>query len=192
MFTHSFHSILHAERSAHYFERRNKPTHTQIAIIRRFWRRLIVISFPFEIFRGFDAIFTALCVQNVVHKISIVETSPGHTQIAIIRRIWRRLVVISIPPEIVSMFTLSFHSILHAERSAYDFHRRNKPTHTQIVIIRRFWGRLIVISIPFEIFPRLHSLFTPFYMQNVMHMISRVETSPETRKSQSFVDFDDN
>ena len=89
------------------------------------------------------------------------------------------------------MFTFSFHSILHAERSAYDFHRRNKPRNTQIAIIRRFQRKLGDISFPFVIFRRLNALFTPFYIQNVMHMISSVETSPETQKSQSFVDFDE-
>ena len=92
----------------------------------------------------------------------------------------------------ISTITLSFHSILHAERSAYDFQRRNKPRNTQIAVIHRFWRQLSVISFPFEIFRYLHSLFTPFYMQNVVHMISSAETSPETRKSPSFVDFNDN
>ena len=79
-------------------------------------------------------------MQNVVHMISSVETSPGHMQIA---------------------------------------------------IIRLFERKLGDISFPFVIFRRLNATFTPFYMQNVVHMISIVETSPETRKSQSFVDFDE-
>ena len=78
---------------------------------------------------------------------------------------------------------------MRAERSARVFQRRNKPTHTKIAIIRRFWKRLRDISIPFEITPRLNALFCPFYMQKVVHAFSSVETRPETRKSQSFADF---
>ena len=89
------------------------------------------------------------------------------------------------------MFTLSFHSILHAERNAYDFERRHKPTHTQIAIIRRFQRKLGDISFPFVIFQRLSAIFTALCVQNVMHMISIVETCPETRKSQSFDESDE-
>ena len=91
----------------------------------------------------------------------------------------------------ISTFKRSFHSILHAERSAYDFQCRNKPRNTQIAIIRRFQRKLGDISFPFAIFRSLNALFTPFYMQSVVHMISSAETGQETRKSQSFVDFDE-
>ena len=39
---------------------------------------------------------------------------------------------------------------------------------------------------------RLYSRFTSFYMQNVVYAFSSVESRPNTRKSQSFVDFFDN
>ena len=35
-------------------------------------------------------------------------------------------------------------------------------------------------------------LFTPFYMQNIVRTICTAERRPETRKPQSFVEFDDN
>ena len=116
------------------------PTHTQISIIRRFWKKLRDFSLPFEIIPRLNALFTPFYMQNVVHMISSVEASPGHTQIA---------------------------------------------------IIRLFERKLGDISFPFVIFRRLNATFTPFYMQNVVRMISIVETSPETRKSQSVVDFDE-
>ena len=68
---------MRAERSARDFQHRNKPRHKQIAIIRRFCPNLCVIPLPIEIFRRLNALFTALCVQIVVHAISSVETSPG-------------------------------------------------------------------------------------------------------------------
>ena len=91
-----------------------------------------------------------------------------------------------------STFKRSFHSILHANRCARVFQRRNKTGNPQIAIIRRFWRRLSVISIPFVIFRPLNAIFTPFYMQNVVHAFSSVEKSPGTRKSQSLADFDEN
>ena len=76
LFKRSFHCIMRADRSARDLQRRNKPRHKQIAIIRRFCPNLCVISLPIEIFRRLNANFTALCVQNGVHAFSTVETSP--------------------------------------------------------------------------------------------------------------------
>ena len=92
----------------------------------------------------------------------------------------------------ISTFKRPFHSILHAEHSAYVLYRRKAPRGTQIAIIRRFCRKLCVISLPFKIFRRLNANFTPFCMQNVVHTFASVKTNPETRKSLSFVDFDDN
>ena len=59
---------MRAERSARVFRRRNKPTYTQIGIIRRFSSKLSDISLQFEILRRLKALFNALCVQNVAHS----------------------------------------------------------------------------------------------------------------------------
>ena len=45
-FNRLFHTILRAERSAHVFQRRNKPQNYKIAIIRRFCRKLCVFIPP--------------------------------------------------------------------------------------------------------------------------------------------------
>ena len=59
--------------------------------------------------------------------------------------------------------------------------------------IRRFWRKLCDISLPFEILRRLNALCTALWcVPNVVHAFSIVETSPETRESQSFVDRDEN
>ena len=76
-FNRTFHTILRAERSAHVFQRRNKPRNSKIAIIRRFCRKLRVISIPFKIFRHFKSLLTPLYLQNVVHRLSSAESSPG-------------------------------------------------------------------------------------------------------------------
>jgi hypothetical protein len=49
-----------------------------------------------------------------------------------------------------------------------------------------------VISFLIEIFHSLNALFTPFYTTNVLKADFSVETSPGKRKTQSFVDFDEN
>ena len=81
---------------------------------------------------------------------------------------------------------------MHAERSARVFHRRNKPRHTQIAIIRRFRRKLRVISPPLQIFRRLNALFTALCVQNVVRVLYVVETSPDAHKSQEIVDFLEN
>jgi hypothetical protein len=49
-----------------------------------------------------------------------------------------------------------------------------------------------VISFLIEIFRRSKALFAPFYEANGLHADFSVETSPGNRKTQSFVDFDEN
>ena len=71
-----FHCIMRAQRSALDFQRRNKPRNTQIATIRRFWRRLRDVTLPFEVIPRLNALFTPFYKQNVVHSISNVETIP--------------------------------------------------------------------------------------------------------------------
>ena len=71
-----FHCIMRAEHGARDFQRRDEARRTQIAIIRRFCRKLIDISLPFEIFRRLNARFTPFYMQNVVHAFFIVGTNP--------------------------------------------------------------------------------------------------------------------
>ena len=169
-------------------QRQNKPTHTQIAIVRRFCPNLCVISLPIEIFRRLNAIFTALCVQNGVHAFSSVETSPDTSKsksFVVLSKFMRY----SSPDRDISSLKRSFHCIMRADRSACALQRRNEPRHTKIAIIHRFWRQLCVISLPFEIFRRLNALFTALCVPNVVHAFSSAETSSDTSKSQSFVDF---
>ena len=94
----------------------------------------------------------------------------------------------SSPYRDISSFKRSFLCIMRADRSAHVFQRRNKPRHKRIAIIRRFCPNLCVIPLPVEIFRRLNTLFTALCVQIVVHAFSIVETRPDTRKSQSFVD----
>jgi hypothetical protein len=49
-----------------------------------------------------------------------------------------------------------------------------------------------VISFLIEIFQPLNALSTPFCVPKAVHADFIVETSPATRKTQSFLDFDEN
>ena len=130
-------------------------------------------------------------MQNVVHTFPTVQPSPESQKsqlfvdfVANIALFLSRLRYFT--------FNRPFHTILRAERSVHVFQRRNKPRNYIIAIIRRFCRKLCVISIPFKIFRHFKSLFTPLYLQNVVHTFSSAETSPELQKSQLFVDFDKN
>ena len=157
------------EPSARVVRRRNKPRYAQTAIIRRFCRKLRVISLPFQIFRRLNALFTALCVQNVVHAFSIVETSPYTLKIAIIRRFCSKIKRYFSPVRDISTFKRILHCVMLAEPSARVFRRRNKPRYTQIAIIRRFCRKFSDISTAFVILRRLNALFTALYVQSVVH-----------------------
>ena len=63
-FKHSFHSILHAECSACPSQRWNKPGRSQNAFFRRFWRKLAVTLFLFEIYRRLNALVVVTTSEN--------------------------------------------------------------------------------------------------------------------------------
>ena len=134
-FKRSFHCIMRADRSARDFQRRNKPRHKQIAIIRQFCPNLCGISLPIEIFLRLNALFTALCVQNGVHAFSIVERGPHKrkSQSFVDSDNYYALYLSRL-----RYFDVPTHLSLHAERRGRVFHCRNNPRHTQIAIIRRF------------------------------------------------------
>ena len=132
---------MRAEHGARDFELRNMQRNTQIAIIRRFCRKIIDISLPLKTFSRLNALFIALCVRNVVHAISSVGTRPDARK----------------------------------SQSFFDFFQ-----NYALFLSRLRYSR------------RLYTRFTSFYMQNVVYAFSSVERRPNTRKSQSFVDFFDN
>ena len=126
---------MRAEHSTHVFQRRNKPRHMQIAIIRRYCQNLCVIPLPIEIFRRLNALFTALCMQIEVHALASVETIPETSKSqSFVDSDNNYALFLSR----LRYFDVSTHLSLHAERRTRVFHCRNKPRHTQIAIIRRF------------------------------------------------------
>ena len=172
---------MSAERSTSAFQRRNKTGNTQIAIIRRFWRRLSVISIPFLIFRRLYALFTPFYMQEYCTRFPASKRAQeleNRSHSLILTKIKRYF----FPVSDISTLKRYFHCIISAERSTSAFQRRNKTGNTQIAIIRRFWRRLSVISLPFLIFRRLNDIFTELWVQNLVHASSSVETSPDASK----------
>ena len=130
---------MRAERSIRDFQRRKETKHTQIAIIRRFFRELSDISHPLEIFTTFKRCFHCFMRAERSSRDFQRRDETRRKQIAIILRFFSKLCVISLPLEIFTSFTRSIYFILHAERSVRVFQRRKRTKHTQIAIIRRFF-----------------------------------------------------
>ena len=152
----------------------------------RFYRKLIVISVLYEIFRCSNVHFTPVQTQNVVHTICSAETSTAARNSQPFPRYGQKLIVISVLFEIFRRLNLHFipfqtqnvvHTICSAEKRPAH---RNQPTFT------RFLRKLIVISVLYEILRRLNVHFTPFQTQNVVHTICSAETSTAARNSQPF------
>ena len=125
----------------------------------RFYRKLIVISVLYEIFRCSNVHFTPVQTQNVVHTICSAETSTAARNSQPFPRYGQKLIVISVLFEIFRRLNLHFipfqtqnvvHTICSAETSPAP---RNSPTFT------RFLRKLVVISVLYEILRRLNVHF---------------------------------
>jgi hypothetical protein len=93
-----------------------------------------VISFLIEIFRRLNAPSTPFYTPNVAHVKISVETIPGNPKTQCFR--FRRKLCYFVPHWDISAFIRSFHSILHAERSARQFQSRNSPWKSQNAIFQ--------------------------------------------------------
>lgn len=190
-FKRSFHTILHAEFSAHHLQRRNIGSISQNAIFRRFWRKVSVITILFEALRRLDSFVTQLYNPNVVHDACSVEQALQLTKHNVSWNFTKTKCYIG-PVWNNSTFKGCFHSILHAICGARIFQRQDMHSSSQIGIIPRFSRKLSVISFLYEIFRRLNGRFTPFYTPNVVHATFTVETSTAACKTQSFADLHEN
>jgi hypothetical protein len=140
------HSILHAERSARQFQRRNKSL--QIAKLNlSYFEENSVISFLIEICRRLNAPATPFYTLNVAHAKISVDRIPADRKTKSFK--FRRKLCYFAPDWDISAFKRSFHSILHAERSARQFQRWNNHCKSQnasfqvstITLFYRSWWR---------------------------------------------------
>ena len=118
------------------------------------------------------------------------RNKPRHKQIAIIRRFCPNSCAISLPNEIFRRLNALL-TALCVQIVVHDCSAASKQAHTQAYrnhssILTKFMRYFS----PIEIYRRLNALFTALCVQIVVHAISSVETNPDTRKSQSFVDSD--
>ena len=135
---------------------------------------------PFQIFRRLNALFTALWMQKRGTLFFQCRSKPRHPANRNHSSNLSKIKRYSSPVWDISTFNRSLHCIRLVECIARVFQSRNKPIYTQIVIIFRFWRKLSVICLPFEIFRRLNPPSTALCVRYVVHAILRVKTSPDT------------
>jgi hypothetical protein len=141
-----------------------------------------VISFRIEILRHINALSTPLNTANLLHVDFSVETIPANRKtqsFKILRNLCHFL-----PDWDTTALIRSFHSILHAECSAWI-----SVSKTSLQIAKRSLSNFYensVVSFRIEIQRHLNALSTPFYTPNVVHVDLSVETIPANRKTQSF------
>ena len=94
------------------------------------YTNLCVIPLPIEIFRGLNALFTALCVQDVVFDCSLTskqaQTQANRNHSSILSKFMRNFS----PDRDFSSFKRSFNCIMRAERSAWLFCNVETSLHT--------------------------------------------------------------
>jgi hypothetical protein len=92
----------------------------------------------------------------------------------------------------ISTYKRPNYCILRSEHSAHRSMLRKKPKTSQNAILRRYCRQMSVTSIPIGIFRRISGQITASYGQNIVHTVVCFETSPTTRKTQSFYDIVEN
>jgi hypothetical protein len=105
-----------------------------------------VISFRIEILRRLKALSTSFYTTNLFHVDFSVETIPVNRKTQSFK--FRRKLCYFDPVWDITLFKRSLHSILHAERSACRFQRRNNSCRSQNAIFQistktlLFWSEL--------------------------------------------------
>jgi hypothetical protein len=101
------------------------------------------------------------------------------------------MAVISFPIEIFRRLNAQITApyVENIVRAVLSF--KTSPTTRKTRSFVDFHEKVTVISFPIEIFRRLNAQITAFYVENIVHAVLSFETSPTTRKTRSFVDFNE-
>jgi hypothetical protein len=163
---------------------------SQNAILLRYCRKMTVISFPLEIFQRLSAQINSFYGQNIVHAVLCFEASPTT------RKTQSFYYIVGndrnfLPVGDLSTFKRPNKFFLRTDHSARCIMLRNEPKNTQNAIILRYCRQMSANSFPLDIFQRLSAQITASYGQNLVHAVLSVETSATTRRTRSFVDFDE-
>jgi hypothetical protein len=121
-FQRSFHYILHAKCNACRIQCRNNPCKSQNGLFQISTKT--VISFRIEILQRLNALSTLFYTPNVAHVDFSVETIPANRKTQSFK--FRRKICYFDPDWDITAFIRSLESILHTERTACRFQRRNK------------------------------------------------------------------
>jgi hypothetical protein len=87
-----------------------------------------------EIFRRLYALATPFYTPNVTHANFRIERTPANRKTLSFN--FRQLLCTIVPDGGISAFKRSFHSVLHAERSARQLQSRNNPCKSQNAIFQ--------------------------------------------------------
>jgi hypothetical protein len=151
---------------------------------------MTVISYPSEIFLRLNSVVTAFYVHVIVH--TVISNDTAHK---LAKRDHSSILTnydsSFLPVWDISTFKQRSDGILRACHSAHCNKQRYKPKTSQNAIIRRLCLNMTVSSFPFEIFRCLNVQITALYAPNTVHAVKSNDTSLKTRKTRSFVDFNE-
>ena len=142
--------------------------------------------------RRLHARFTSFYMRNVVHAVSSVGTRPdarkSQSFFDFLQNYVSFLSRLKYSRSLHARFT-SFYmrNVVHAVSSV-----ETRPDARKSQSFFDFLQNYVLFLSRLRYSRRLHARFTSFYMQNVVYAFSSDQRRPNTRKSQTFFDFDDN
>jgi hypothetical protein len=142
---------------------------------------MTVIFLPIEIYRRLNEQISAFYAQKIVHAVLSLETRPTT------RKMRTFVVFVENDRYFLADWDISTckrpnYYMLSADHCAHCSKHGNKPDNSQNATIHRFWRKMYVIALSFEIFRRINNQVTAFDAQNIVHDVLSLETSPTTRK----------
>jgi hypothetical protein len=184
----TFYSILHAKSSPGWIHHRNKPCDSQNSIFPRFRRKLCYFVTDWDISAFKLSFHSILCFERSACRF-LRGNKPSISQNTIflpyrrkrLFRTWLRYFGVYTFVPLHSMRRTQCMPI-SGSKQAQQLAKHNLSS----------LSTKTVISLLIEIFRRLNALSTPFYAANAVHADFSVETSPASRKTQSFFPFDEN
>jgi hypothetical protein len=151
---------------------------------------MTVIAYSLEIFRRLNSLVTAVYAQDIVPTVISNDRIPKTRKTRLLAALAKDNRTF-LPVRDFSSFKLPSYCILRACHSPRCIKQRYKPKNSQNAIIRRLCLNMTVISFPFEIFRCLNVQITALYAPNTVHAVISNDSSLKTRKTRSFVDFNE-
>ena len=142
--------------------------------------------------RRLQARFNSFYMRNVVHAVSSVETRPDARKSQSFFDFLQYYVLF--------LSRLKYSRSLHARFTSFYMRDvvhavsgvETRPDARKSQSFFDFLQNYVLFLSRLRYSRRLHARFTSIYMQNVVYAFSSVQRRPNTRKSQTFFDFEDN